>query len=266
MDFLELKQIKDETERVQKTYELFDESSRLNCGKASRVEFLTTVRYIERYLHNGDRILDIGAGAGEYSLYFARNGYEVSAIELAESNIRAFRQKLRPGDNVDLRQGNALDLSYYGDESFDTVLLLGPLYHLQALEDRKQCITEAMRVCRKGGHIFFAFIGNDMVIMTEFQYSSDYFAKGDYDRESFRLEDFPFVFHTVDAAKSLLNECGITPIHAVAADGFSELMADKINGLSDEDYGQYLRYHFYICEKPEFLGASNHLLFVAEKG
>lgn len=24
-------------------------------------------------------------------------------------------------------------------------------------------------------------------------------------------------------------------------------------------------YHFYCCEKPEFLGASNHLLFVAEK-
>ena len=27
-------------------------------------------------------------------------------------------------------------------------------------------------------------------------------------------------------------------------------------------YQQYLRYHFYICEKPEFLGMSNHLLFV----
>ena len=28
---------------------------------------------------------------------------------------------------------------------------------------------------------------------------------------------------------------------------------------------QYLRYHFYICEKPEFLGMSNHLLFVGQK-
>lgn len=31
------------------------------------------------------------------------------------------------------------------------------------------------------------------------------------------------------------------------------------------DYEQYLRYHFFICEKPEFLGMTNHLLFVGEK-
>lgn len=265
MEFADLRKIKNETEQIQKTYELFDEDSRLNSGKASRVEFLTTVRYIERYLRPGDRILDIGAGAGEYSLYFARQGYELSAIELADSNIRAFRQKLQPEDKIELRQGNALDLGCYGDESFDAVLLFGPLYHLHSVEDRKHCVAEAMRVCKQGGHIFFAFIGNDMVIMTEFQYSSDYFSKGDYDRESFRLEDFPFVFHTLDGARELLADCGVKTLHEVAADGFSELMADKINSLSDEDFRQYLRYHFYICEKPEFLGASNHLLFVAEK-
>lgn len=49
------------------------------------------------------------------------------------------------------------------------------------------------------------------------------------------------------------------------ADGASELLAMKINEMSDEDYEQYLRYHFYICEKPELLGMTNHLLFVGEK-
>ena len=42
-------------------------------------------------------------------------------------------------------------------------------------------------------------------------------------------------------------------------------MAERINSLNDEDYAQYLRYHFYICEKPEMLGMTNHLLFVGEK-
>ncbi len=68
MNFLELSQIQDETEQVQKTYEIFHEDLRLNRSKAARVEFLTTVRYIERYLKPGDRILDIGAGAGEYRM------------------------------------------------------------------------------------------------------------------------------------------------------------------------------------------------------
>ena len=68
MDFEQLAKIENESERVNRTYDIFNENSRLNHSKAARVEFLTTVRYIERYLKEGDRILDIGAGAGDYIL------------------------------------------------------------------------------------------------------------------------------------------------------------------------------------------------------
>ena len=94
MDFKDLYQIEDEIERIQKTYEIFNEDTRLNRSKAARVEFLTNVRYIEKYLTESSKILDIGAGAGEYSIYFARKGYEVSAIELSENNVKSFRRKL----------------------------------------------------------------------------------------------------------------------------------------------------------------------------
>lgn len=73
------------------------------------------------------------------------------------------------------------------------------------------------------------------------------------------------MFHTVDAARNLLFDGGINVLHEVASDGASELLATKINEMDDEDYEQYLRYHFYICEKPELLGMTNHLLFVGEK-
>ena len=99
MNFIELKKIENETERVNRTYDIFNEDSRLNHSKAARVEFLTTVHYIEKYLQEGDKILDIGAGAGEYSLYFARKGYKVSALELADANIAAFRKKLTSEDS-----------------------------------------------------------------------------------------------------------------------------------------------------------------------
>ena len=77
------------------------------------------------------------------------------------------------------------------------------------------------------------------------------------------MNDFPFVFHTVDACREVLGDIKI--LHEVASDGISELMADKINDMDDESYEQYLRYHYYICEKKEFLGMTNHLLFVGEK-
>ena len=86
-----------------------------------------------------------------------------------------------------------------------------------------------------------------------------------YDHDTFKVVDFPFVFHTVDQCRQMLAEAGIQTIHEVASDGVSELMADRISSFNEDEYAQYLRYHFYCCEKPEMLGHSNHLLFVGCK-
>ena len=251
-----------DAEFVQEVYQRYDEDSRLNKSKAARVEFLTTVRYIEKYLAPEAKILDVGAGAGEYSLYFARKGYQVAALELADANIAAFRAKMTDDDRIDLVQGNALDLSHYADNCFDVVLLFGPLYHLHEEADKLRCIEEAKRACKPDGKIFFAFISNDIVILTMQQCRDDYLMNGDYNKETFRLDDFPFVFHTPAHCRELLAKAEIQICHEVASDGASELLQDLVNGLDEASYQQYLRYHFYICEKPEFLGMSNHLLFV----
>ena len=255
----------DDEALVQEVYRRFDESSRLNKNQAARVEFLTTVRYIEKYLRPCAKILDIGAGTGEYSLHFTRQGYEVSALELADANVEAFRRKLQPTDRIDLQQGNAMDLSRYEDSSFDIVLLFGPLYHLHSEADKLRCISEAMRVCKPDGKMFFAFIANDIVILTMQREHPNYLLEGDYNKETFQLDDFPFVFHTPERARELLKSSGVQLLHQVATDGVSELLKDMINEMDEETYQQYLRYHFYTCEKPECLGYSNHLLFVGSK-
>ncbi len=241
------------------------EDTRLNRSQSKRVEFLTNARFIEKYLRPGDKILDVGAGAGEYSLYFARKGHRVCAVEPAEGNLRVFRKKLRPEDSVELSKGNALDLSLYENGTFDVVLLFGPLYHLREERDRLQCIREAKRVCKSDGFIFFAFISNDMVFLTEFCKDERFFTEGEYNKETFQLHDLPFVFHTVDACRELLAKGGIHILEEAASDGASELLGAHIDSLDEANYRQYLQYHFYICQKPELLGMSNHLLFIGEQ-
>lgn len=257
--------IKREDERISALYNIFNESSRL-ATKATQVEFLTTVRQIEKNLKPGMKILDLGAGTGEYSLYFANKGFQVTAIELVEKHVMQIKEKVKDDMSIEVFQGNALDISWIKDKEYDIVLCFGPLYHLKDIEDRMKCIAEVKRVCKDDGKIFFAFISNDMVVTTETMLYDEEFLKGNnYNHDTFKVVDFPFVFHTVDQCRSLLKDSNLKIISEVAADGLSELLADKINNMDEENYKQWLNYHYYCCEKPEFLGTSNHLLFVAEK-
>lgn len=73
-------------------YNSYNEDNRLTL-KHGTVEFLTTMRYIEKYLKPGDRVLEIGAGTGRYSHELERQGYTVDAVELVEHNIEVFRKK-----------------------------------------------------------------------------------------------------------------------------------------------------------------------------
>ena len=75
-------------------YNNYDEDNRLALRHGS-VEFLTTMRYIEKYLKPNSKIVEIGAGTGRYSHALARQGYEVDSVELVEHNIDIFPQKKR---------------------------------------------------------------------------------------------------------------------------------------------------------------------------
>ena len=130
MEIKNLHKIENESERVSALYNIFEESTRLST-KSAQVEFLTTIRQIEKHLKLGMKILDLGAGAGEYSVYFAKQGFDVTAIELVEKNVIQIKEKINDTVPVQVFQGNALDLSIIDDKSFDIVLCFGPLYHLE---------------------------------------------------------------------------------------------------------------------------------------
>ena len=86
-------------------YENYDEDGRLGSRHGS-VEYLTTMRYLHKYLQPGASLLEVGAGTGRYSLALAREGYRVSALELIAHNIEVFRAKLRAEDDIRLEEKN----------------------------------------------------------------------------------------------------------------------------------------------------------------
>ena len=75
----------------------------------------------------------------------------MTLVDLSENNIALAKQKFQEyGVQVKAHVCDARDLSALGLSIFDNVLIMGPLYHLSDVEDRKKCVLEAKKHLAKG--------------------------------------------------------------------------------------------------------------------
>lgn len=247
------------------------EDDRLTKDKMHYVEFITTTTYIDKYLKPGDRILEIGAGTGAYSLYYANKGYQVDAIELIKGNVDVMKSRITKNMNINAIQGNAVDLSMYPDNTFDITLSLGPLYHLFKSDDVDKAIKEAIRVTKPGGKILIAFILFDLTVLTwGFQLRNIYDNFGEDKQISTGFkpnndEKLIFNMRYYNEVKEIMNKYDVKKISYVATDGVGRVMRDTINAMNEEEYKMYIDYHLSICEREDLIGYSGHILSITEK-
>lgn len=257
-------------EILTKFYSGYDEDGRL-LSKHGQVEYLTTMRYVEKYLRPGMRILEVGAATGRYSHALARSGYRVDAVELIQYNIDIFNQKTQPGEDVTIRQGNAKDLSFFPDNTFDITLLLGPMYHLFSVPEQKQALSEAIRVTKPGGVIFAAYCGNEATLV---QYCfgrgmiRDPHLRSLIDPVTFKASSDPaelFELYRKEDIDALMADFNVTRLHYVGTDMATNYMRNVIDEMDEEMFQLYLQYHFAICERSDCVGVSHHILDVFRK-
>lgn len=253
-------------------YNNYEEDKRL-LSKHGSVEFLTTMHYIKRYIKPGDALLEIGAGTGRYSHALAQNGYSVDAIELVEHNMEIFKQHTQPGENIRIVQGNALDLSVFPDETYDITLLLGPLYHLYTVKDKRQALREAIRVTKPGGILFAAYVISDGCLLDEgFQRSNinvaEYIEKGLLDPDTFAARSEPkdlFELVRKEEVDDLMSVFPTTRLHYVATDGCALFMRESIDRMDEQTFQLFLKYHLATCEREDLLGVTSHALDIFRK-
>ena len=251
-------------------YSNYDEESRL-LSKHGQVEYLTTMRYIEKYLRPGMRILEVGAATGRYSHALAQMGYQVDAVELVQHNIILFSEKTKPGESVIVRQGDARDLSVFQDDTFDMTLVLGPMYHLFTEEDQKQALREAIRVTKPGGTVFAAYCGNEAT-MVQYCFGRGMIREERYrnliDPVTFKASSDPaelFQLYRKEDIDALMAEFPVTRLHYIGTDMATNYMRETIDSMDEELFDQYLKYHFAICERADCVGTSHHILDISRK-
>lgn len=255
---------------IRNYYAQYDEDGRL-ISRHGQVEYLTTMRYIEKYLTPGARILEIGAGTGRYSHALARMGYPVDAVELVEHNIEIFKGKITPGERITIRQGDATDLAFLADNLYDITLLLGPLYHLFTEEAKLRALREALRVTKPGGVVFAAYCISDASILGYgFQegHVFELIEKGMLETVGFKAFSKPedlFELHRKEDIDALMARFAAKRLHYVATDLYTNHMRATVDAMDDRTFELYLKYHFTLCERPDMVGLTHHSLDIFQK-
>ena len=256
---------------LEEYYNNHDEEGRL-LSRHGQVEYLTTMRYIEECLEgiSDPSILEVGAGTGRYSVTLAKQGLRVTAVELIEHNLEILRAKLDGTEPITTKQGNALDLSLFHDNSFDLTMLLGPMYHLYTKKEKLRALSEAVRVTKHGGHILVAYCMNEPTVI---QYV---FGLNNL-REVMERNMLTSDWHCISEPKDLFEmvrtediaaldaEMPVKRVKLVATDGATNYKREFIDAMDDATFAKWMDYHFTICERQDLIGASHHTLDMLQK-
>ena len=250
-------------------YDQVNEDERLRRSRHGQLEYRTTMSYLHRYVPNGSKILEIGAGTGRYSIALAKEGMDVTAVELVESNLTVLKENSKGVEYIRSCQGDALDLSRFEDDSFDAVLCFGPMYHLYEPDDVDRAIDEAVRVTRPGGMLFFAFLSIFGIMYANYFYGRWAFGQEENFTEDYKVKHFKeqlFTGYDIVEFEQLFEGKPVEWITTAGVDGSLEAIEERPDFcIPDEDFDAFAAWYLRFAEKRELLGSTNHLLYICRK-
>jgi SAM-dependent methyltransferase len=112
--------------------------------------------HLRRFIRPDDRVLDIGAGPGRFTIELARLGAQIVVADVSPGQLELNRERIAAAGLEQHVEGrvtaDVTELSRWDDTSFDAAVCFGgPLSY--ALEHAEKGISELVRVTKDGGHV-----------------------------------------------------------------------------------------------------------------
>ncbi len=243
-----------------------------------RLEFDTTLRYLEKYLPKHGLILDAGGGPGRYTIELAKRGYEVTLLDATQANLDFARRQIRlqklTSHVAHIICGSISDLSMFGEATFDAVLCSGgPLSHILSPLERQQAISELVRVVKPAAPLFVSVMSRLAVlevILVEgpveigMPHFKQLLETGDY------LGGHGFTachFYLPEELQAEFTRPGVKILELVGLEGISTSHHRPFNQLAKDKprYQTWLDAHYQTCTHPTVVGRSEHMLVVCRK-
>ena len=148
----------------QHTAAFFDEYgeqewTRFDEGRTPPQSVAVHLAKLREFVKVGDRVLDVGAGPGRFTIELARLGADIAVADISARQLELNRERVEEAgleSRISERvQADVTDLSRFDDASFDAVVCFGgPLSYV--VDRAEQGVAELLRVTRPGGHVLLS--------------------------------------------------------------------------------------------------------------
>jgi len=137
---------------------MFNNFSKNIAWKGDEPTEVVIENFNEGIIRSGDKLLDTGSGFGRNANWLAKNGVDVTAIDIDDGEIKEAKEKAKKlGVDINYLHANATNLPF-PDNNFNVVLDLGCSHMLPNKESQERAEAETARVLKPGGYlIYFGF-------------------------------------------------------------------------------------------------------------
>lgn len=259
------------------------EWERLERGFYSRLEYEETRHFLDRELPENGHLLDVGGGAGRYSVELAQQGYDVTLGDQSSRQVELAAEKASEhgvSNSMTVQTGDVRDLGFAADTFDATLCLGGPLSHVLDVEERRRAATELRRVTTPGGPVFVSVMGRLAALQTisrmagrvegsdETELLPHLARTGDYDAdllEEFDIEPSSPPMHLFRAAelRELLQSAGLTVHTLTGLESIVSQRRDEFDALEDGHRDALRETVAALRGDPGVADLSGHMLAVA---
>jgi ubiquinone/menaquinone biosynthesis C-methylase UbiE len=255
-------------------YEGVDEDARLRSG-INQLEFLRVQEILRQHLPAPPaNVVDVGGATGVHAEWLARDGYRVHLVDVTPGHVEQAARTLA-GLGVTAEVGDARRLPHE-DDSFDVVLLFGPLYHLTQRDERLLALREAARVVRPGGLVAVAAVSRFASLLDGmargFVFDPQFRDVVSVDLDSGQHRNptnhpnwwTTAYFHRPEDLRDEAVEAGLKVIDVLDVEGMAAYLPDLESRWDDQgDRDVILWCSRVVQQEPALLGLGPHLLLVA---
>jgi ubiquinone/menaquinone biosynthesis C-methylase UbiE len=243
-----------------------------------QIEFELATRIFKAEIKPSGKLLELGCGAGFYSLFFASLGVEVEALDFTPKLIEeanAILASTNFKDRINFQVGDARNLSQFSENQFDYVVSMGPMYHLVDAKDRMAHLKESHRVLKDKGKLFVVYLSrigylnyilfkNPKLILTDPHQIEDVMNNGLFKNHP-KDGNFRGFFTDSNHVHKELDLAELKYLRTWTLDPGVGAIDEIFNRLSDEEKKAWADLYFKYADHPDFIGSGRTILVMAEK-